>query len=143
MKSCAVCPLATRTEPLPLPTSLASAQALAVTAWGPAGTLSVAENVPAASGARSADALAGVAVTETRVIRALDVTAVTTTRTNASLAGGDLPQAHTQSAMQAHRTGQGTGSTTTKKLSVRASRVSVAVKMHAPALTVGVQVAFA
>src|SRR5207302_5589081 len=48
-----------------------------------------------------------------------------------------------QSALQAHRTGQGTGSTTTKKLSVRASRVSVAVKMHAPALTVGVQVAFA
>jgi hypothetical protein len=53
-------------------------------------------------------------VTETRVICALGVRAPTMTRTNASLAAGGLPQAHSQSAMQAHRTGQGTGRTTTK-----------------------------
>ena len=56
---------------------------------------------------------------------------------------GGLPQAHSQSAMQAHRTGQGTGRTTTKKLSIRVARVRVAVTMHAPLSTVGVQVAFA
>ena len=63
-----VCPFTTVTAALAVPTAVSPAHAVAVTVWAPTATLSVPENVPPASRARSAERPAGATCTETRVI---------------------------------------------------------------------------
>src|SRR4051812_12728446 len=138
-------PWDTTADPLPLPTTAGPANAVAVTVWVPAGTGNVPENVPPAPGVRVRENPAGSMVTETPVICALAVCAATVTWRNASSARGALLQAqNTRSARPARRTVQGTGRTTTNKLSVSASRFTVAVTLQVTSLLApGVQVAVA
>src|SRR6267142_1329102 len=84
IESGTVCPATTTVEPLPLPTCVGPAKTVAVTVCDPAGALSVPEKVPPVSRVRSTGTLAGVTVTDTRVISAPDVCAVTVTWTNRS-----------------------------------------------------------
>lgn len=107
MKSCAVSPAETVIEPLPLPTTTVPLHAVAVTVRVPVGTPSVPENVPSGPSARSAAAPPGATDTETRVMGPLNALAATTTRTDAPSDAGVWLQAHSQSAMQAHRTARG------------------------------------
>src|SRR5581483_3005246 len=128
-------PLAARTDP---------ANAFAVTVCAtPAGTSTVPSNVPSARRVSTAAVFAGVTFTDTSVICAPAICAATVTRTNpASDVAGAL-QAQRQSAMKALRTAQGTGRTTTNRLSVSVWRVSVAVTRQTSPLAAGVQVAVA
>src|SRR5512132_3799739 len=103
MERCAVCPLTTVTAPLAVPATARPAQAVALTVWTPIGTLSVPENVPPGSRARSAETPAGATCTETRVICALRTCAATETSRSAYSAAGRDPQAQIQSATKAQR----------------------------------------